>query len=85
LNTLDAFWDNNCSISTTQSFTTDEKQKCNVMPAGCRNQSSQILLQSQCWLYKSASAQKILMLESANWQQIRWEFGRISVAWQHNR
>jgi hypothetical protein len=25
------------------------------------------------------------MLESANWQQIRWEFGRISVAWQHNR
>jgi hypothetical protein len=25
------------------------------------------------------------MLESPNWQQIRWEFGRISVAWQHNR
>jgi hypothetical protein len=25
------------------------------------------------------------MLESANWQQIRWEFGRTSVAWQHNR
>lgn len=85
LNTPDAFCDNNCSISTMQSFTTDEKQKCNVMPAGCRNQSLQILLQSQCWLYKSASGQKILMLESANWQQIRWEFGRISVAWQHNR
>jgi hypothetical protein len=60
-------------ISTTQSLTTIETLQCNVMPVGCQNQSSQMLIQSRCQLYKSLSAPRTPVLESNNGQQEPWD------------
>jgi len=71
-------------ISTTEWLSTLENLKCNVMPSGCRNQSSQMLIESRFRLPKSESGPRTLELESANGQLKAWGFGMIRVAWQHN-
>jgi len=75
---------NKHSISTTLSLTIVENLICNVMPSGCRNKLSQMLIQSGCRLYKSASGPRTQVFESAHGQQKPCGFGRIGVAWQHN-
>ena len=71
-------------IPTTQSLTTVENLKCNVMPSGCRNELSQKHIQSGCRLYKAVSGPRTPVLESANGLQKPWGFGRVRGAWQHN-
>jgi len=68
----------------TQSLTTVVNLKCNVMPSGCRNQLSQMLMKSRYWFNKSMSGPRMLMLELGNGQQKLWGFGRRRVAWQCN-
>ena len=77
-------WSNLHLISTTQSSTTVENLQCDVMPSGCWSQSLQMLIQSWCQLYKTASGRGMLVLESANGQQKPLGFGRWRVAWQYN-
>jgi len=83
-NTPDAWYSDKHWISTTQSLTTVQNPKGNVMPSCCRHQSSQMLMRSRFCLYQSASGPRTPVLESANGQQNRCGFGRIGVAWQHN-
>jgi len=71
-------------IATTQSSTTVENLKCNVMPSACQSQLLQMLILSRRRLYKSVSGPRTPVLESANGQQQPWGFGRRRVAWQHN-
>jgi hypothetical protein len=72
-------------ISTTQSLTTVENLQCNVIPAGCRNESLQILIQLFCRLYNSESGPRTLVLESFKRVQTHGEVGRNRVAYYHNR
>jgi len=75
-------WSHEQLMFATQSLTTKENLKYKMMPSGCRYQSSQMIIQSRCWLNRSTFGPRLLVLESANGQQIPWGLVRRRVDWQ---